>query len=182
MCGRDLGPANPAPAADALVFADTAPEAGFIEDAQRLNCPACGGSGHVGDVITSGDGGVEELAVLIADELARIDGYDPEDPHGGLYDLRWSGGPEPEPAGDAWTMDYLPKAERIARSLTSAKQQCCMCGRRFDSRERIDGGGPDGAQLADGRWACSESCWERASAQQAGAIRLPQADCGGEGE
>ncbi len=72
----------------------------------------------------SGAGGVdvEALTALIADELARIDGYDPEDQRGGLYDLRWTGGTEPEPAGDAWTMDYLPKAERIARRLASAQQ------------------------------------------------------------
>ena len=62
-----------------------------------------------------------EVAVLIASELARIDGYDPEDQHGGLYDLRWSGGPNPEPEGDAWHMDYLPKGERIAAILAGAK-------------------------------------------------------------
>lgn len=32
------------------VFADTDPEARFIADGERLNCPTCGGSGHVGDV------------------------------------------------------------------------------------------------------------------------------------
>lgn len=61
--------------------------------------------------ITQGD------VVAIACELARIDGYNPEDLHGGLYDLRWSGGPEPEPMGDTWNMEYLPKAERIAKAL-----------------------------------------------------------------
>lgn len=58
-------------------------------------------------------------AQIIAAELARIDGYDPEDQHGGLYDLRWSGGPSPEPQGNAWSMDYLPKAERIAAAIDS---------------------------------------------------------------
>jgi len=60
----------------------------------------------------------EDLAVIIASELARIDGYDPEDQHSGLYELRWTGFPTPEPEGDAWNMDYLPKAERIAKAIT----------------------------------------------------------------
>lgn len=56
----------------------------------------------------------------IACALAEADGFDPDDQHGGLYDLRWSGGPAPEPLGDAWTMDYLPRAEQIAKRLTRA--------------------------------------------------------------
>lgn len=64
----------------------------------------------------------DEAVMVIASELARIDGYDPEDQHGGLYDLRWSGGPEPEPQGDAWNMDYLPRATRIAKALASQSQ------------------------------------------------------------
>jgi hypothetical protein len=51
---------------------------------------------------------------------ARIDGFEPEDENGGLYDLRWSSGASPEPLGDAWAMDYLPKGERIANALKSA--------------------------------------------------------------
>jgi hypothetical protein len=65
-------------------------------------------------------GEVDEAAV-IACELARIDGYDPEDKQGGLYDLRWSSGSAPEPLGDAWSMDYLPKAEKISAALTAAR-------------------------------------------------------------
>lgn len=56
----------------------------------------------------------------IACALAELDGYDPKDQNCGLYDLRWSGGPNPEPEGDAWHMDYLPKAEKIASALTTA--------------------------------------------------------------
>ena len=59
---------------------------------------------------------------------------------------------------DHWT--------KVARRLSGA-QQCCMCGKRFDAREREEGGGPEGAQLADGRRTCSPDCWEHACAQQA---------------
>lgn len=61
----------------------------------------------------------EPIVAAIAGELARLDGYDPEDQNGGLYDLRWSGGSAPEPLGDAWSMDYLPKAERIAAAIAA---------------------------------------------------------------
>lgn len=66
----------------------------------------------------------DRMPALIAARLAADDGYDPEDQHGGLYDLRWSGGPEPEPQGDAWSMDYLPRGEKIAADLAEA------CGRK----------------------------------------------------
>lgn len=66
--------------------------------------------------------GVDEVRT-IACALAREDGFDPDDKHGGLYDLRWSGGPTPEPLGDAWAMDYLPKAERIAAALAGKAQE-----------------------------------------------------------
>ena len=63
---------------------------------------------------------LERLTHSIASELAMIDGFDPDDEHGGLYDLRWQGSSMPEPLGDAWSMDYLPKAERIARTAVAA--------------------------------------------------------------
>ena len=88
-------------------------EANFIADGDRLNCPACGGSGHVDDAsqrITQGD------VVAIACELAKIDGLDPEDEQGGAYHVVWSGQP-PEPMGDPWNLEYLPKAGRIAKAL-----------------------------------------------------------------
>lgn len=66
-----------------------------------------------------------DVVTAIACELARIDGYDPEDQHGGLYDIRWSGGPTPEPEGDAWNMDYLPKAERIAMAIKTNNPLAC---------------------------------------------------------
>lgn len=70
---------------------------------------------------TAGDARDAELIVhRIARALAVEDGYDPDDKACGLYDLRWSGGTEPEPVGDAFTMDYLPRAERIA-AIISAK-------------------------------------------------------------
>ena len=59
------------------------------------------------------DGDVRAIACA----LARLDGYDPSDENGGLYDLRWAGGPEPEPLGDAWNMDYMPKAKKIAAAI-----------------------------------------------------------------
>lgn len=63
----------------------------------------------------------EGMAMVIAEYLAMSDGYDPDDRNCGLYDLRWSGGTNPEPVGDAWTMDYLSKAERIVELLDAAK-------------------------------------------------------------
>ena len=38
----------------AVAFADTDPEALFIEDSAHLNCPTCGGSGHVDDAMRGG--------------------------------------------------------------------------------------------------------------------------------
>ena len=52
----------------------------------------------------------DELAAMLAHELAEMDGMDEDS----LFELRWSGGPCPEPLGDAWNMDYLPKGERLA--------------------------------------------------------------------
>lgn len=69
---------------------------------------------------TAGDARDAELLVHhIACALAVEDGYDPDDKACGLYDLRWSGGTEPELVGDAFTMDYLPRAERIAAILAA---------------------------------------------------------------
>ena len=55
----------------------------------------------------------DDLAALLAHELAQMDGMDED----GLFELRWSGGTCPEPLGDAWNMDYLPKGERLAASV-----------------------------------------------------------------
>lgn len=61
-----------------------------------------------------------EFIVALANALAQFDGIDVNDPHSGLFDLRWAGGPEPYPLGDAWSMDYEPKARRIAEILAAA--------------------------------------------------------------
>jgi len=55
----------------------------------------------------------DDLAALLAYELAQMDSMDED----GLFELRWSGGNCPEPLGDAWNMDYLPKGERLAASV-----------------------------------------------------------------
>lgn len=55
----------------------------------------------------------DELAALLANKLAEMDHMDED----GLFELRWSGGTYPEPLGDAWNMDYLPKGERLAASV-----------------------------------------------------------------
>lgn len=52
----------------------------------------------------------DELAALLANKLAEMDGMDED----GLFELRWSRGAQPEPLGDAWNIDYLPKGERLA--------------------------------------------------------------------
>jgi hypothetical protein len=52
----------------------------------------------------------DELAALLANKLAEMDNMDED----ALFSLRWSGGTAPEPMGDAWNMDYLPKGEQLA--------------------------------------------------------------------
>ena len=42
----------------------------------------------------------DELAAMLARELAQIDGMEED----GLFSLRWSGGTCPEPVGDAWQL------------------------------------------------------------------------------
>lgn len=78
---------------------------------------------------------LDEAAALIASELAAIDGFDAADDNCGLYDVQWTGGPTPEPLGDAWNMDYLPKGERIAKALAQYESEraagedgCVVCG------------------------------------------------------
>jgi hypothetical protein len=57
-------------------------------------------------------------------------------------------------------------AERIAaialRSPTEAREavQCCMCGKTGLSTTEGDGGTE--CQLSDGRWTCSQDCYDRA--------------------
>lgn len=50
-------------------------------------------------------------------------------------------------------------ALEAALAAQPVSAQCCMCGAAVDTREN----GTPGAQLTDGRWTCSESCWERAA-------------------
>jgi hypothetical protein len=45
------------------------------------------------------------------------------------------------------------------------REQCCICGKRFDVREQSEGGGPDGAQLTDGRWTCSAEHFDIATSE-----------------
>lgn len=59
--------------------------------------------------------GEGELSVAIASALADFDGMD----EASLHALRWSYGAQPEPMGDAWCMDYLPRGEAIARLLAT---------------------------------------------------------------
>lgn len=59
--------------------------------------------------------GEVDLAVAIASALADFDGMD----EASLHTLRWSYGAQPEPMGDAWCMDYLPRGEAIARLLAA---------------------------------------------------------------
>jgi hypothetical protein len=61
-----------------------------------------------------------EIATIIASELATMDGYEPGDVHSGLHDLQWSGGCNPEPLGDEWSLTYEPKGWRIAKALRTA--------------------------------------------------------------
>ncbi|OAM84206.1 hypothetical protein [Devosia elaeis] len=47
-----------------------------------------------------------------------------------------------------------------ALDLSPADTQCCMCGKTGLST--IEGDGGTECQLEDGRWTCSEPCWEKA--------------------
>ena len=38
--------------------------------------------------------------------------------------------------------------------------QCCMCGKTGLST--VEGDGGTECELSDGRWTCSQDCWERA--------------------
>jgi hypothetical protein len=48
---------------------------------------------------------------------------------------------------------------------------CCICGKPVHTceKEYAEGGDyrcpahPEGSQLSDGRWVCSEECWETAT-------------------
>ena len=51
-------------------------------------------------------------------------------------------------------------APEPARSLSAETAQCCMCGK--PGLSTAEDGGPE-AELTDGRWVCSEICWERAT-------------------
>jgi hypothetical protein len=60
---------------------------------------------------------------------------------------------------------------RILSALELAVQpdaQCCMCGKKGLSAE--ENGGPE-CELHDGRWVCSENCWNDALESSAAAIR-----------
>jgi hypothetical protein len=49
------------------------------------------------------------------------------------------------------------------RQEAAARVACVTCGAPVDTREIADGGGPDGAELDDGVWACSHECWHTAA-------------------
>lgn len=67
-------------------------------------------------------------------------------------------GHDPETCG--W---YECRHEREKRHLRAqlgqARSQCCMCGKKGLSI--VEDGGPE-AELTDGRWVCSQACWELA--------------------
>lgn len=54
-----------------------------------------------------------ESTAALAATLAEIDGA--EDAR--LHQLRWTYGSSPEPIGDVWELEYLPKGERLARTV-----------------------------------------------------------------
>lgn len=69
-------------------------------------------------------GGGGDQTVAIAALLADFDGMDLDS----LHTLRWSGGAQPEPMGDAWCMDYLPRAEAIVRLLANRSTPAAPVG------------------------------------------------------
>jgi hypothetical protein len=97
-----------------LTVAEAAQTIGTSAEFDRMPDPPVSRSGESAEITS--------LSVQIACALARMDGYDATDRECGLYDLRWSGGPNPEPEGDAWSMEYLPKGERIAEVIAGHAQ------------------------------------------------------------
>lgn len=59
---------------------------------------------------------MDSLILLLAETLAKIEGEDADT----LHQLRWSHDACPEPLGTSWEMDYLPKAEVLAKAIRSA--------------------------------------------------------------
>ena len=61
------------------------------------------------------EGFIAELAI----KLAEFDGLDEDS----MFQLQWSGGSAPEPLGDAFSMDYLPRAEQLFLVIQQHSQQ-----------------------------------------------------------
>jgi hypothetical protein len=38
--------------------------------------------------------------------------------------------------------------------------KCSMCGVKVDTWEEEDGGAPEGAEISEGKWVCSDDCWD----------------------
>lgn len=70
-------------------------------------------------------------------------------PHSGLNGLAWHNLPE----------EYK-EPSRVAARAAVGNPQCCMCGKKDLST--VEGDGGTECELSDGRWVCSEVCWDKA--------------------
>ena len=55
----------------------------------------------------------EQIACVIGATLAKLEGMSEDD----LSRVKWSGGAVPEPEGDMWTLEYMPRGMSIAFAL-----------------------------------------------------------------
>lgn len=94
---------------------------------------------YVDDALREADAASEESAALRT--IARLTA--PSSPGETAAEEKAS------PAGEG---DKDRKAKHFAN--------CVRCGRIIDTRENEDGGDEFGCELSDGRWTCSEECWE----------------------
>lgn len=44
--------------------------------------------------------------------------------------------------------------------ITDHVAECCVCSANVDTREVTEGGDPEGCQLFDGQWVCSDDCYD----------------------
>lgn len=47
--------------------------------------------------------------------------------------------------------------------ITDHIKECCVCGASIDTREEMEGGSPDGCQMANGAWVCDTHCYDEAA-------------------
>ena len=63
-------------------------------------------------------------------------------------------------ATDRSTILHRLAADADAEAYCEDGVACCVCGADIDTREESQGGSPGATQVGDGRWVCSQECWD----------------------